>query len=97
MGEDCVINCIQFFALRGEISIVGGYFKRSSMCFSATASFGASIVLTGIGVASLKQVKEPAQYPFASIPLIFGVQQLYGFPRRIANGLHFNIQPHMDF
>lgn len=77
MGEDCVINCIQFFALRGEISIVGGYFKRSSMCFSATASFGASIVLTGIGVASLKQVKESAQYPFASIPLIFGVQQFF--------------------
>ena len=47
------------------------------MCFSATASFGASIVLTGIGVASLKQVKEPAQYPFASIPLIFGVQQFF--------------------
>jgi hypothetical protein len=47
------------------------------MCFSATASFGASIVLTGIGVASLKQVKEPAQYPFASIPLIFGIQQFF--------------------
>jgi hypothetical protein len=47
------------------------------MCFSATASFGASIVLTGIGVASLKQVKEPAQYPFASIPLIFGLQQFF--------------------
>ena len=45
------------------------------MCFSAAASFGASAVLTGIGVASLKQVKEPAQYPFASIPLIFGIQQ----------------------
>ena len=47
------------------------------MCFSATASFGASIVLTGIGVASLKQVREPAQYPFASIPLIFGIQQFF--------------------
>lgn len=47
------------------------------MCFSATASFGASVVLSGIGIASLKQVKEPAQYPFASIPLIFGVQQFF--------------------
>jgi len=45
------------------------------MCFSATASFGASIALTAIGIASYKQVKEPSQYPFASIPLIFGVQQ----------------------
>jgi len=47
------------------------------MCFSATASFGASIALTGLGIASLKQVKEPAQYPFASIPLIFGIQQFF--------------------
>lgn len=47
------------------------------MCFSAAASFGASAVLTGIGIASLKQVKEPSQYPFASIPLIFGVQQFF--------------------
>lgn len=47
------------------------------MCFSAAASFGASAILTGIGIASLKQVKEPAQYPFASIPLIFGVQQFF--------------------
>ena len=45
------------------------------MCFSAAASFGASIALAGIGIASLKQVKAPAQYPFASIPLIFGAQQ----------------------
>lgn len=47
------------------------------MCFSAAASFGASAVLTGIGIASLKQVKEPAHYPFASIPLIFGAQQFF--------------------
>lgn len=47
------------------------------MCFSAAASFGASAVLTGIGIASLKQVKEPTKYPFASIPLIFGVQQFF--------------------
>ncbi len=46
------------------------------MCFSAAASFGASAVLTGIGIASIKEVKDSSQYPFASIPLIFGVQQL---------------------
>jgi hypothetical protein len=45
------------------------------MCFSATASFGASAVLSVIGVATLRKVKTSNQIPFASIPLIFGVQQ----------------------
>jgi hypothetical protein len=45
------------------------------MCFSATASFTASIGLGIIGGATLAQVKSPSQYPFASIPLIFAVQQ----------------------
>ena len=45
------------------------------MCFSAGASFGASAILTVAGVAVLKQVKSPRQIPFASIPLIFAVQQ----------------------
>ncbi len=45
------------------------------MCFSAAASFGASIALTALGVASIRQVKEPSQFPFAGIPLIFGFQQ----------------------
>lgn len=46
------------------------------MCFSATASFGAGVVLTVIGVASLKKVGHPSQVLFASIPLIFAVQQI---------------------
>ncbi|HEU4716339.1 MAG TPA: DUF6629 family protein [Bacteroidia bacterium] len=46
------------------------------MCFSASASFGAGILLTGIGAGSIKQVRQPAELFFASIPLIFGVQQL---------------------
>jgi hypothetical protein len=46
------------------------------MCFSPEASFGAGIVITVIGVASIKKVKEPNQLYFASIPLIFGVQQI---------------------
>ena len=45
------------------------------MCFSATASFGASIALTGLGIASLRTVKSPEQYGFASIPLVFAAQQ----------------------
>jgi len=45
------------------------------MCFSATASFGASVCLTGLGIASVRMAKSPNQYGFASIPLVFGVQQ----------------------
>ena len=45
------------------------------MCFSATASFGAGIVLSAIGVASIKKVWHPSQIIFASTPLIFAVQQ----------------------
>ncbi|MCA6438086.1 MAG: hypothetical protein IM600_06810 [Bacteroidetes bacterium] len=45
------------------------------MCFSANASFGAGIVLSVISVASIKKVKRPSQFAFASIPLIFAVQQ----------------------
>jgi hypothetical protein len=46
------------------------------MCFSASASFGAGVVLTVIGVASIKKTQHPAQLLFSSIPLIFGVQQI---------------------
>jgi len=45
------------------------------MCFSATASFTAGAVLTVIGVASIKKTNHKSQLLFASIPLIFGVQQ----------------------
>jgi hypothetical protein len=45
------------------------------MCFSAGASFGISAVLTVAGAISLKKVKNPLEIPFASIPLIFAVQQ----------------------
>ena len=46
------------------------------MCFSAAASFGGGIVISSIGVATVKGVKEPAQLTFASIPLLFGLQQI---------------------
>jgi hypothetical protein len=45
------------------------------MCFSAAASFTAGTVLTGIGVATLRKVDHPTHYLFASIPLLFAVQQ----------------------
>ena len=46
------------------------------MCFSATASFGAGIVLSVIGVASIRKAEHPSQIIFASTPLLFAVQQI---------------------
>jgi len=46
------------------------------MCFSASASFSAGVVLTVIGVATIKKTHHKSQFLFASIPLIFGVQQI---------------------
>ena len=45
------------------------------MCFSATASFGASVVLAGIGIASIKQVQHKTHVVFACIPVFFSLQQ----------------------
>jgi hypothetical protein len=46
------------------------------MCFSAGSSFAAGAVLTAIGVVSIKKAIIPEQISFASIPLIFAVQQI---------------------
>lgn len=46
------------------------------MCFSASASFGAGVVLSVIGVASIRKVQHPSQIFFASVPLIFAIQQI---------------------
>ncbi len=46
------------------------------MCFSAEASFVSGTILTAVGAVALKQVKVPNQYAFASVPLVFGLQQL---------------------
>jgi hypothetical protein len=46
------------------------------MCFSASASFGAGIVLSVIGVASIKKVQHPSQFAFAAIPFLFAIQQI---------------------
>lgn len=45
------------------------------MCFSSTASFGASGVLLLIGVASIIKTDQSKLLPFAVIPLIFAIQQ----------------------
>lgn len=46
------------------------------MCFSATASFTAGTALTILGGATLRLTRRKAEIPFATIPLLFGVQQL---------------------
>jgi hypothetical protein len=46
------------------------------MCFSATASFIAGISLSALGVATLKKAGRKAEIPFATIPLLFGIQQI---------------------
>ena len=46
------------------------------MCFSATASFVAGTSLSAIGIATLTNAKRKSEIPFATIPLLFGIQQL---------------------
>ena len=45
------------------------------MCFSASVSFGAGVLLTGGGIYAMKQAESPKVLPFASTPLLFGLQQ----------------------
>ena len=45
------------------------------MCFSASASFGAGIVLSSIGIATITKTQSRSQLSLAFIPLIFAVQQ----------------------
>ena len=46
------------------------------MCFSATASFVAGGTLMAVGSVTLAQVQTKNELPFASIPLLFGIQQV---------------------
>lgn len=46
------------------------------MCFSAGASFAGGAVITTIGVLTVRKNSEPSGRLFASMPLIFGVQQI---------------------
>jgi hypothetical protein len=45
------------------------------VCFSASASFTAGTLLLGLGAASVKSARRPAELPFAAIPLLFSAQQ----------------------
>jgi hypothetical protein len=47
------------------------------MCFSATASFTASAVLSAAGIASIKKAPHKRDYFLAAIPLLFGIQQFF--------------------
>ncbi len=46
------------------------------MCFSATASFSAGALLLGMGMLTLRSAKHPREWPFATIPMLFAIQQL---------------------
>jgi hypothetical protein len=46
------------------------------MCFSATASLVAGGVLSAAGAVTISQAKTKRELPLATIPLLFGIQQL---------------------
>lgn len=46
------------------------------MCFSAGVSFGAGALLVGAGVVAIKKIESPKKLAFASIPFLFGLQQI---------------------
>lgn len=46
------------------------------MCFSAPASFIAGTALSAVGIATVRMTSRKAEIPFATIPLLFGIQQI---------------------
>lgn len=46
------------------------------MCFSAEASFAGGAIITAIGVMTIKKNRESSHGLFATIPLVFGLQQI---------------------
>ncbi len=46
------------------------------MCFSPEASFAGGLLISGIGIATVRKIHRPSQLVFASIPLFFGIQQI---------------------
>lgn len=46
------------------------------MCFSAAASFTSGIALSAVGIISVQKAESRSDIPFASIPLLFGGQQI---------------------
>ena len=45
------------------------------MCFSAGASFAGGVVISAVGITTVRKVRKPTQRLFAGIPLFFGFQQ----------------------
>lgn len=45
------------------------------MCFSASASFGTGVVLSLIGLATVRKIEKPAYLPFGLFPFVFAMQQ----------------------
>jgi len=72
-----LINIIQAYDIEDYL---GKYSRRLiktlSMCFSAGASFGVGAILTGTGVGAIKKIESSRMLAFASMPILFGVQQL---------------------
>jgi len=46
------------------------------MCFSAAASFAGGVIISAIGVVTIREVHKPSQIVFACIPVFFGIQQI---------------------
>jgi len=46
------------------------------MCFSAEASFAGGVIISAIGIITVRKVHKPSQILFGSIPLFFGFQQI---------------------
>lgn len=46
------------------------------MCFSSTASFSVGTALSLIGVVTIKKARKKKDLLFASMPLLFGIQQI---------------------
>jgi len=46
------------------------------MCFSAEASFAGGVIISAMGIATVRKVHKSSQILFASIPLFFGFQQI---------------------
>jgi len=45
------------------------------MCFSASASFTASVALVALGAVAVRKARTRAELPYALIPVLFGIQQ----------------------
>jgi hypothetical protein len=45
------------------------------MCFSAAASFTGGVIVSAVGVVTVRKARKPTQRLFSGIPLLFGLQQ----------------------